>query len=268
MLEFVEKFRKWFIAPVAGGNYRKAEEFIFGWQHLVLVLSVLAFTLLVFFLLRRKSYAAKRRFLIVVAYIIIVCEIFSRIAKLFRYANFGILTAEGGIGEAVAIILPIHFCSIMVWFVIIAILSDNKFMLACGSIAGLVGTVIYLSYPFEGLNSPYFSLTAMNSIITHGLGFCGSFCIMFWGMSKLKLSDMWKTYAFLIGSVIYAHIMNLLIPGHNFMFLVENPTKLEFGNLPYQAVLIGGIIILVALFYLIPHFTSKMSKRRKLSKSL
>lgn len=268
MLEFIEKFRKWFIAPVSGGDYRKAEEFIFGWQHLLLVISILSITLLIFFLFRKKSYATKRKVLLVIAFIILVCEIFTRIAKLFRYANFGILTAKGGIGEAVAIILPIHFCSIMVWFVIISIVTDNKFMLACGSVAGLIGTLVYLSYPFEGLNSPYFSLTAMNSIITHGLGFCGSFCILFWGMSKLKLSDMWKTYVFLGSSVLYAHIMNIIIPGHNFMFLVENPININFGKTPYQIYLIGGAILLVALFYLIPHFISKLLSRRKFKKGV
>lgn len=261
MQKFFDDFYKWFVAPDI--TFIDVEEYMFQLPHFLLVGIILAVTLISFFMFRKKSYTTQRKFLLFVVTIIAICEIFTRVSKLLWFASNGWLNWL----EAIKIILPIHFCSVMVWIIIIAIAVDNRPMMSFGAIAGFIGTVVYMSYPFEGLNSLYFTIRALNSMLTHGLGFVGSMCLLFWGIAKFEIKDMWKTFLLLFAIVLYGLIMNILIPGNNYMFMFKNPTPLEFGPIPYQLVFALFVSFIVASFYIIPFIWKKIANRIKLRKN-
>ena len=191
--------------------------------------------------------------------------ILSKISKLIYFADLGKLT----FAQAIQTILPIHFCSIIIWVIIIAILIDYKPMISFGAVCGLLGTLVYLLYPAEGLGASFIHFRAFSSIFTHSVGFVLCFNLFAFKYVKLEIKDMWKTFVLLASMVVYCAIMNLLFPYdangnlNNYLFMVKNPTPIDTGVIPYQIVFMLIACIFFASFYLIPYFI----KKQKLKKS-
>lgn len=242
-----------------GVVYQEVSEYAYTGKHfLVLGLALLA-TIGVFFLFRKLTDKQRIKFLKVVAWVMIACEILSRISKLLYFADLGKLT----LGQAVQIILPIHFCSVIIWVLIISILTDYKPLLSFGVICGFFGCLVYLLYPAEGLGASFIHLRAFNSIFTHSVGFVICVNMLIYKMIKLDIKDMWKTFVLLACMVIWAGIMNWIFPYdtngnlNNYMFMMENPTGINTGFIPYQLVFALLAIVVFSSFYLIPYWINK-----------
>ncbi|MGN1259421.1 MAG: hypothetical protein ACI4T8_04285 [Christensenellales bacterium] len=256
-VSFREKFYKWFTA--SGVTYRDGSEYLYKTTHLLILFSVIALTIAIYFIYRKKNYNTKRNFLIGCAWLMITCEIFTRFSKILFHADLGQLTTA----QLIKDILPIHFCQVMIWVVILSIIFNNKPMMSFGAVCGAIGCLIYLVYPIEGLDHSFFNLRMLNSPLTHGLGFICCSNMILWNMAELKLSDMWKTYVFLFCLLVYGCIMNLIFKGENYMFMVTNPTNISFGKIPYQIVLCLMVAIIVALIYLIPYWINCLKQKHK-----
>ena len=189
----------------------------------------------------------------------IACEILTRVSKLLYFADLGKLT----FGQAIQIILPIHFCSVIIWVLILSILFDNKAMLSFGTICGFFGTLVYLLYPAEGLGASFLHLRAFNSIFTHSVGFVICINMLIYKMIKLDIKDMWKTFVFLGAMVVWSGIMNWIFPYdtngnlNNYMFMIKNPMGFSTGVIPYQVIFAILAAAIFASFYLIPYWINK-----------
>lgn len=253
---FQEKFYKWFTA--SGVEYLNPSTYLYKTMHIAIIVTVLALTILVFFLFRKRSEQAKRNFLIGVSFLMITCEIFTRLSKLLFHAEQGMLTIE----QILKDVLPIHFCSVMIWVLIFAVLFDKRSVLSFGAVCGLIGCAVYLAYPVEGLDHSFFNIRMLNSPLTHGLGFIVCANLFLWGFINVELKDIWKTYILLSCLVAYGAVMNILLPGENYMFMITNPTPIDTGKIPYQIPFVIVAVIIVALIYLIPHWIRKIKNRK------
>ena len=256
---FRQKFYKWFTAQ--GVEYLDQSTYMYKTMHLAIIASVLILTLIVFFAFRKKSEYAQRNFLVAIASLMIACEIFTKISKLLFHADMGILTLE----QIIKDVLPIHFCSVMIWVLIFAVLFDKRSLLSFGAVCGLIGCAVYLAYPIEGLDHSFFNIRMINSPLTHGLGFVVCMNLFLWGFVHLDIKDLWKTYILLSCMVIYGGIMNILLPGENYMFIVTNPTPIDTGKIPYQIPFVLVVVLIVALIYLIPFWCHKAKKQKSIS---
>ena len=257
LTRFQQKFYKWFTA--SGVEYLDQSTYLYKTMHIAIIVAVLALTILVFFLFRKKGERVQRNFLLGVATLMITCEIFTRLSKLLFHAEQGVLTLE----QILKDVLPIHFCSVMIWVLIFAIIFDKRSVLSFGAVCGLIGCAVYLIYPVEGLDHSFFNIRMLNSPLTHGLGFVVCMNLFMWGFINIDLKDIWKTYILLSCLVIYGGIMNIFLPGENYMFMVTNPTPINTGKIPYQVPFVLVAILVVFLIYLIPHFFKKIKQRKQ-----
>lgn len=263
---FASKFGDFFLKWFAGKDvvYQDVTEYAYTGKHfLVLALAAIS-TVLVYFIYRNKSDQTRRKSLVIAAYIMMACEIVSKASKLVYFADMGKLS----FAQAVQVILPIHFCSIIIWVIILAIIFNNKPMISFGAICGFVGTLVYLLYPAEGLGASFLHIRAFNSIFTHSIGFVVCTNLILFKMIKLDIKDMWKTFTLLACMVAYAGLMNILFPRdangnlNNFLFMVKNPTPINTGIIPYQIPFALVAAIVFASFYLIPYFIQKTKNKK------
>lgn len=260
---FSDFFLKWFAGK--GVVYQNASEYVYTLKHFIVLFLAAAATIAVFVLFKHWSHKHQRKFLVSAAYVMMACEILSKISKLIYFADLGKLT----FAQAVQVILPIHFCSIIIWVLIIAILIDYKPMISFGAVCGLLGTLVYLLYPAEGLGASFIHFRAFSSIFTHSVGFVLCFNLFVYKYVKLEIKDMWKTFVLLGSMVVYCGLMNLLFPYdangnlNNYLFMIQNPTPINTGIIPYQLVFLVVAVIFFSSFYLIPYWVQKRKLKNK-----
>ena len=247
-----------------GVVYQDVAEYAYTGKHFLVLALALAATIGVFILFRKLNNDQRIKFLKIVAWVMVACEILSRISKLLYFADLGKLT----FGQAVQIILPIHFCSVIIWVLILSILLDYKPLLGFGSICGFFGCLVYLLYPAEGLGASFIHLRAFNSIFTHSVGFVICINMLIYKMVKLDIKDMWKTFVLLAGMVVWAGIMNWIFPYdtngnlNNYMFMIKNPTGFSTEPIPYQLVFALLAVVVFSSFYLIPYWINKHKSKK------
>lgn len=247
-----------------GVVYQAVSEYAYTGKHfLVLILAGLA-TLGVFFLFKKFSPEQRTKFLKALAWLMIVCEIMTRVSKILYFADLGKLS----FGQAIQIILPIHFCSVIIWVLILSILLDYKPLLSFGALCGFFGCLVYLLYPAEGLGASFLHLRAFNSIFTHSVGFVICSNILIYKMVNIDIRDMWKTFVLLIAMVIWAGIMNWIFPYdangnlNNYMFMIQNPTGISTGAIPYQLVFALLAIVVFSGFYIVPYLIKRHKQKK------
>lgn len=242
-----------------GVVYQPTNEYVYTGKHFLVLGLVVIATITVFLLFKKWDDKARKRFLKIVAWVMIACELLTRVSKLLYFADLQKLT----FGQAVQIILPIHFCSVIIWVLILSILFDYKPMLSFGVICGFFGTLVYLLYPAEGLGASFLHLRAFNSIFTHSVGFVICVNMLIYKMIKLDIRDMWKTFVLLGAMVLWAGIMNWIFPYdangnlNNYMFMIYNPMGFSTGVIPYQVIFAILASVVFSSFYLIPYWINK-----------
>lgn len=237
-------------------------EYLYGTRHLLVLGAVVILTILIYFLFRNKSEKSKRVFFTVSALIFLFFEITSRIYNLIMATSFSV-------ESVVKIILPMHFCSVTVWFIIIALLFKNKILINISPILGILATGIYLAYPAVGLNSTYINFPQFYSVFTHSFGFVISVSLITLNYSKLDIKKIWQTYLTFGIIIVYGLLLDLVIfPVSDYMYLTENP--LPFNPIiPFQLIL-GAILISYIFICYIPSLVRllKKSHKNKLEKTI
>lgn len=247
-----------------GVVYQDVSEYAYTLKHWAILILVVIATIGCYFLFKKLTNEKRIKFLKIVALIMIVCEILSRISKLLYFKDLGKLT----FGQAMQVILPIHFCSVIIWVLIFAMLFNNKAMLSFGAICGFFGCLVYLLYPAEGLGASFIHIRAFNSVFTHSTGFVVCTNLLLHKMIKLDIKDMWKTFTLLAGMCVWAGIMNWLFPYdtngnlNNYMFMMQNPTPINTNPIPYQLVFAIIAIIVFSSFYTIPYFITRRKAKQ------
>ncbi len=226
-MSIIEDF---FLGPtVTKSNY------LYKTPHLITLAIVLVATLLVVFIFNKKSMKAKRTFLWIMVSILLVLEITSRVVHFIKGGDFFSST-----------VIPMHFCSIMVWMIIIATFTNNKHMYTLSAMGGLIATIAFLLYPSVGFNKEVLKFSQYYSIISHSIGFVVSIFLITGGFASFKLKNIWIGAVFLVANYIYAFLLNYwLMPNNNFMYYSENLLPVPFG-----------VWILIYILFVLTYFSS------------
>lgn len=248
MLEAIKEF---FI-----GSSVKRTDYLYDTPHLITLALVAITTIAMVLIFRKKSEKTKRIVLWVFFGIFLTFEILARV--------MGIIKG----GDIAKTILPMHFCSIMVWFIIISIAFNKKSLYSISAIGGLLATTAYLVYPAVGLNVEVINFSAFYSIFSHSLGFVISVWLLACGFTSYKFKDIWTSLTFTGVVLIYSAILNFVIyPGENYMYYVENPFPFEIGAW-FQVLYALVIITYISSFYVIYYLVRKHRAKKSLNKNI
>lgn len=251
-----------------GVVYEDVSEYAYTGKHFLVLAFAIIGTIGIFFLFRNLNDSQRIKFLKTTAICLMILEILAIISKLLYFADLNKLD----FGQAIQVILPIHFCSVIIWVLIFAMLFDNKPMMSFGAICGFFGCLVYLLYPAEGLGASFIHIRAVNSVVSHSVGFMVCTNLMIYRMIKLDIKDMWKTFVLLAGMVVWAGLMNFLYPYdangnlNNYMFMMKNPTPINTGVIPYQLVFALLAVVVFSSFYVIPYLINKHKLKKATKK--
>tara|TARA_Y200000002_G_scaffold190079_1_gene156824 strand:- start:670 stop:1395 length:726 start_codon:yes stop_codon:yes gene_type:complete len=196
----------------------EAEEFkIFGFEHLLTIFLVIAFSLLCPFLFKRSSETLKNNIGLGIAILIILNETI----KPFYYPalypeRFFFLST-----------LPLHLCNLASLFVAIFFITKKRFFYNISFFWGISGVLMALTQPDYPYDFPHLHFILFN--FNHGLLL---FAICFASISLKNIPDFRSykdTIFFSIPIVLVIYLINLLINFFstdvkaNYMYLIEFP---------------------------------------------
>lgn len=232
------------------------EVYLYGTRHIVvLVLTLFAcvFFSVIFF---KRNEKAKRILFLIFAYIFLFFEILTRIVNLIIADNY---TWQ----SVLKILLPMHFCSVMVWIFIFAIFSKKQWLVNFAVTGGLLATLAFLLYPSVGLNKTYMSFTCVYSTFTHMLGFVTAILLMTLGVAKFEFKRLWINYLCFIFLFGWGALLSYIIfPGSDYMYVRNDPLELGL-NFPYQILYIAIIVVYILMFYLVKWGIVKIRKNNR-----
>lgn len=251
-----QKFLNWLIDE--NNPSLPKSEYLYGTRHLIVIGIVIALTILVFLIFKNKSQKTKKIFFVVSASLFLFFEIAFRVREILTETNLDTV-------RFFKILLPLHFCSVAVWFIMISILSNNKFMLNIAPILGILATGIYLGYPAVGLNKTFINFPQFYSIGSHSFGFVVSFSMITLKYSKFDIKKIWQPYLIFSLIIAYGALMNFVVfPGSDYMYMINDPIGLNIG-IPYQLVFLAIVIFYTFIFFL-PNLIRVIINRQKTRK--
>lgn len=233
----------------------KLKNYLYNTRHIFCLLIVVVFCIGFSILLKRKDEKWKKIFFTVIASIFLFFEISSRVVNL-------IITKEYSIEKISNILLPMYICSIVVWFLIIGLYTDNNIILEFATICGLIATTAFLLYPAVGLNRQYMTFTQLYSTITHMLGFVTCIVMMTAHKVVFRTQDLPIILSIFIGMFLYGFLIDFyILPGNDHMYLLNDPLELK---LPFNYRLLYGVVLFVYIcsFYIIPLIQNKIKERK------
>lgn len=241
----MESIKDFFLGPTVNKS-----NYLYGAPHIITLAIVVAATLFLTLFFSKSTQKVKRRILLIMVGILIVFEVASRVVHLLKGGSW--------LSETM---IPMHFCSIMVWVIIIATLTNNKHLYSLSAMGGLIATLAFLLYPSVGFNKEVLKFSQYYSIISHSIGFVISIYLLSAGFASFKIKDIWIGATFLAANYLYAFLLNYwIMPGSNFMYYSENLLPVSFGI--WIMIYITFVLTYFSSFYLIGHLSSK----RKLKK--
>lgn len=227
----------------------KTNDYLYGKWHLITLFLVVVATLLVVFLFKNKSEKSKRIFLWILFSVFLTFEITTRVVALINGKDIW------------KTLLPMHFCSIMVWFTLASVIINKKSVYSMVAMGGILATSAYLIYPAVGLNVLKLNYNAFYSVFTHCLGFVTSVFLLTGGYTSYKLKDIWHAGVFAGVVFAYSAILNFIAyPGENYMYYVKNPFSINLGAW-FQVLYVLVVISYVAVYYLTYYLLTKNNSK-------
>lgn len=234
------------------GDSVKKANYLYQAPHLITLALAIIATIVLVLAFKNKSDKTKRVVLWVFFAIFLAFEILSRVFNIIKG------------GDLFKILAPMHFCSIMVWIIIVSIALNKKPLYSISALGGLLATTAYLLYPAVGLNVEVLNFSAFYSIFSHTLGFVASVWLIACGFTSYKFKNMWHSLVFAGAVIGYSAILNFVIyPGENYMYYVKNPFPFEIGawfQVLYAAVVLTYISIFYVTYYFVKKHKNKISK--------
>lgn len=244
MLEAIKQF---FI----GGTVKRTD-YLYDTPHLITLALVAIATVVMVLIFKNKSAKTKRIVLWVLFGVFLTFEVLARVIGLIKG------------GDIVKTLVPMHFCSIMVWFIIVSVIVNKKGMYSISALGGLLATSAYLIHPAVGLNVEVINFSAFYSIFSHSLGFVTSVWLLACGFTSYKLKDIWMSIAFAVAVIGYSAILNFVVyPGENYMYYVKNPLPFEIGAW-FQVLYVLVLLVYISTFYVTYYFVEKSKAKKSL----
>ncbi len=233
------------------GDTVRRNNYLYDTPHLITLIAVLVCTVSLVLFARRMNTKQKRSVMWVFFGILLTFEVISRIVNL----------AKGN--DPVTTIVPMHFCSIMVWVMILAVATNHKHLLNIAAMGGLIATMAFLVHPAVGFNVEVLKFSQYYSVISHCLGFMLSVFMLFSGFVSYKWKEFWVSALFMGLVYLYSYFQNFVwYPGSNYMYYMEN--LLPISNTWFLVLYSGFVVTYVLSFYTINSLvTIKKQKRNQ-----
>lgn len=242
MLEFLKDF---FFGDVVHRN-----DYLFDTPHIVTLIAVVLLAIFITLFFKNKSKKQKDTLLWVFWSILLFFEITSRVINLIKGKDI------------ITTILPFHFCSIMVWVMLFAVILKNKHMYNIAAMGGLVATSAFLLYPAVGFNVEILKFSQYYSVISHSLGFILSIFLLTQGYVDFSWKNIWAVGVFLFVVYVHSILCNFVFyTGENYMYYVENP--LPFFDYNFYILFYICVVTLYFLSFFII-YNLKKSRRNKI----
>ena|GEM_PF-3331670 len=253
-------FLDWLLST---GNYSLPKsEYLYGTTHLIVLAMVVVASIAMGIWMAKAKPKCRQIVLYVFAGILLFMECSGRVLTLVKMTDYNFW----GLYKA---LIPMHFCSIVVWFFIVGVFAKSKVTLRLALIGGMMATVAYLAYPAVGLNMAFIGYGEFYSIFTHSIAFVAVVAALAMGAGQFKWKETWQPAIFFACIVVYAVLLNfVMFPGGDYMYITQNPLPFEFGPIPYQVVLALVIIGVVSLFYAFPSLKRSIERKKQKHKNL
>ncbi len=235
----------WFIEDVG-----KKDSYLYHAPHVITLVLVFVACGVVFFAFRNKSPKAKRIFLWVLFGLFLTLEVLIRVRNLIK-------------GKDLAVTLvPMHFCAVIIWFIMFAIIVNKKSIYSLAAMGGLLASSAFLFYPAVGFNLETINFNAFYSIFSHCLTFVASFFLLTGGFVKYRFNKIWHGLLFAFVVLGYSALLNFVFyPGENYLYYVDNPFPFDLGA--WFQVLYGLVVLIYLLtFYVVGHLKHKYNQQK------
>ncbi|MDD4351090.1 MAG: YwaF family protein [Clostridia bacterium] len=233
-------------------------EYMYKTKHIITLLLVVLLSVILA-LVFRKNKKGQRIVLNSIIGILIFFEITSRIFEMINLDSYTFQTIY-------EVLMPCHFCSIVVVSIIIAYLIKWQPLINVSVVGGFLATLVFLLYPAVGFNTNIITFSQLYSISSHSLGFI--FCVLMVSYKKVDL-DIKKIYQPIIyyaGAVLYGVFLNfVLYPGSNYMYFVKNELGIDVSIHIYRLILLAILAFEILCCYIPPLIKKRiMTKKQKL----
>ncbi len=233
----------------------KYADVFLGYRHILLLLSTVGACIGLTLFLRRKNEASKRKFFKVIAWVLIGFELSYRVINLLGVSEYSLK-------DILEIVLPLHLCSIMVWVLIVAFLTEKEWLLRFGTVCTIMSMGLYLIFPLTGLNQAKFSFSMLYSASTHEIGFVSAVLLLTLKSVEFSMQKIWQTFLGYAVCFVWGGVANVVYKHRNYMFMAKDPLSLPLP-FPYQilyAVLVVGYIV---VFFLLARKIKTDIKKKK-----
>lgn len=160
--------------------------------------------------------------------------------------------------------IPMHFCAIMVWVIIAAILIKNKHLYNIAAVGSLLASSTFLLHPAVGFTVQPFRFDQYYTIITHCITFLTGVYFIVGGYTDIRWKTFWSTAIFAVITLTYSALINFVfLPGSNYLYYVDNITPFS-----YTVFIVGYVAILLTylfLFFAISDYCSKYKIKKQLT---
>lgn len=220
------------------GDTVSRDNYLYDTPHIIALVAVFVITFLLVWWAKKQTKKTKDTVLWSFFGILLTFEIISRVINLLKGK------------DVVTTIIPMHFCSIMVWVMIIAILLKNRHLLNIAAMGGLIATTAFLVYPAVGFNVEVLKFSQYYSVISHCLGFVLSVFLLTTGYTSYRWKDIWSTGVFVVLVYGYSFLQNFVwYKGSNYMYYMENILPISYGW--FLALYVTIVTVYFLSFYII-----------------
>lgn len=249
-----------FLKKIFSNIPRETTVSLFGWQHWLYIILILAVTIVLSVVFAQKSQKTKDKVLNVTAILVISLYIFDFFVQPF-WNN----------GEIAIHKLPFHICTLL--GVLVPFVNFNhKFAFAKQTVTvwAILAPLMFILLPMNYINraiEPY-SYSVIQTFCFHGL-------VFFWGIfmlvsqkTSLKWKDIWQPIIGLFAVALWATIGQEMYyhgsVGENFLFLRTDISAYAPQWLLVPALLIAASAA-ISLLYLVYYIIIKLKNKKKTS---
>lgn len=245
------------------GGYVREPEGYMSWQHLTFVSSLMVIMVLLSVVLgrrnRKKPYDDRNGVLKISAVALVALKLVEIVAPCFINSD----------PKAWLYSLPLFLCDIQMIALPLAAFCKGRFKEASMdfvAIFGILGAVFgtycagqnYASYPVISYNN-------VLSGITHVVSGFASLYVMIAGLTSMKKSNIWITFAILLGFCVAAYVANVIID-YNYMFLMRGdgtPYDIVYNLVNGNKALYPLSVVALFLLYIVVFYALQFAFARK-----
>jgi hypothetical integral membrane protein (TIGR02206 family) len=163
--------------------------------------------------------------------------------------------------------LPLHLCSIMIWFSIYGLWKRKRWTFTLMYFFGIAGAIQAVITPDATYAFPH--VRFLNTMFSHSLLVTSGFWVVFVEGYRPRMKDLWGAFAAINGYAVVMIFVNQAL-GSKYLYMGQKPETASlldfFPPWPFYFPILEAILLLVMVGMYLP-FRKSEGKRRELSPS-